>query len=247
MKSARVPCPDCGRGKRDDTCGVKIDDKGGTYHCFRCGLKGFLKTSEIEEFLGGQVPEEAAPASPKSNERALRCFTDALEITPDDVAGRYLLARGCILPPPRSHLRWAPKVRHKCGYVGPALIALLSDAIANSFSSIHKTWICENGEKADVDPPRSYQFGLPKGICRLFPDDVVHLGLGVAEGIETALTLAKAYTPVWACMDADGLGKLPYLYPIETLVVAVDDDDAGARAFACLQETWGTQAEVCRG
>jgi hypothetical protein len=34
----RIPCPQCGKGPRDDALGVNIED--GRFHCFRCGWKG---------------------------------------------------------------------------------------------------------------------------------------------------------------------------------------------------------------
>ena len=73
----------------------------------------------------------------------------------------------------------------------------------------------------------------------------VTTGLGVGEGIETALTLAKEITPVWSLLTAGELAELPYLHPLECLTVAIDNDEAGINAFNAVAERWSSQgAEV---
>jgi hypothetical protein len=76
------------------------------------------------------------------------------------------------------------------------------------------------------------------GVIRLWPDDAVTMGLGLGEGIETALTLALGYTPVWAAVDSGNLGSLPVVGGIESLVLAEDGDDAGRKACSQLARRW---------
>jgi putative DNA primase/helicase len=66
----------------------------------------------------------------------------------------------------------------------------------------------------------------------------VTLGLGIAEGIETALSLAHAYAPGWATLDAGNLAAFPVLSGIECLTIAVDNDPAGIRAADECAERW---------
>ena len=54
--------------------------------------------------------------------------------------------------------------------------------------------------------------------------------LGVAEGIETALSLAHAFEPVWSVIDAGNLAALPVLGGVECLLIAADNDLAGIKA-----------------
>ena len=69
-----------------------------------------------------------------------------------------------------------------------------------------------------------------------WPDSDVDVRLTIAEGIETALTAAHAGPPVWACVDADNMAKLPVLAGIETLLLVADNDIKGrAAARACAQ------------
>jgi phage/plasmid primase-like uncharacterized protein len=154
-------------------------------------------------------------------------------ITLDSPAGRYLLARRCKLPPPGSHLRELPTHRHpSSGHVGPALVALLTDFETGDARSLHMTWLGEGGKKADVSPPRRLLAGHAKAgaVCRLWPDEFVTCGLGLAEGIETALSLAHGYEPAWAAIDAGNLSALPVLLGIECLLIACDRDPAGEKA-----------------
>jgi putative DNA primase/helicase len=66
--------------------------------------------------------------------------------------------------------------------------------------------------------------------------------LGVAEGVETALSLRNlpdfGPSPVWATISAGGLGNFPVLSGIETIWIAVDHDDAGQKAAETLTDRW---------
>jgi putative DNA primase/helicase len=60
----------------------------------------------------------------------------------------------------------------------------------------------------------------------------------LAEGIETALSLAHAHTPVWACVDAGNLAAMPVLAGIDSLTVAADHDEAGITAAETCARRW---------
>lgn len=125
--------------------------------------------------------------------------------------------------------------------MGLGLIGLATDIHdASGWLTLHRTWVCPDGRRADVKPPRRLLQGHRKsGACiRLSPDDAVTYGLGVAEGIETALTLGRVFTPVWSLIDAGNLAAFPILAGVESVTVAVDHDTAGARAFEALAARW---------
>lgn len=61
------------------------------------------------------------------------------------------------------------------------------------------------------------------------PDDGVTTGLGIAAGIETALTLARVFTPAWSTIDAGDLAAFTVLPGLEALTI-VADHDATARS-----------------
>lgn len=76
--------------------------------------------------------------------------------------------------------------------------------------------------KAPVERPKILLKGHRKsgGIIRLADDADVMTGLGVAEGIETALAvMATGWCPVWAAVDTGNIASLPILPRIECLHV----------------------------
>lgn len=157
-----------------------------------------------------------------------------------DTGRAYLEARQCALPPTGGGLRFDPAARHPGRYNGPCLVALVTDAEAGTPISLHRTWIAADGTKADVEPPRLLLGGHRKagGVIRLWPDEALTQGLAIAEGIETALSLARVFQPVWAMIDAGNLAKLPPLPGVDALTIAVDEDPAGNHAANACAERW---------
>ncbi|WP_255581046.1 toprim domain-containing protein [Caballeronia sp. dw_276] len=164
------------------------------------------------------------------------------------IGAEYLNARCCVIPPSDGDLRYTATLKHPTGHVGPGLVALVSDAISGEAISLHRTWINADGSKADVAPPRMLLGGHRKsgGVIRLWPHEAVTGGLGIAEGIETALSLANAYKPAWALIDAGNLAKFPTLGGIESLLIAADHDEAGGKAAIQCAEHWALAGREVR-
>lgn len=236
----RIRCPSCGRNDRDKTAGLKIEADGkGVFHCFRCGQveshhpkDGAVYRPRIRPFK--------APTTQKHErltEWGLNLWDACSPLS--GVATAYLAHRHCRIPPEDGHLRWHPALKHPRGHIGPALVALVTEAETCQPLSLHRTWIHATG-KANVDTPRMplANHSLQGGCIRLWPDDMVTHGLGIAEGIETALSLAWAYTPVWATIDAGHMKKFPLLGGIQTLVIGQDQDPAGQDAAKACAHRW---------
>lgn len=146
-----------------------------------------------------------------------------------------------MIPPADGDLRFHPALPHPpSGHKGPALVALLTDAVDKTPRTLHRTWIRPDGTKAPIDPPRMLLGGHRKAgaVCRLWPDEDVTHGLAVAEGIETTLSVAHAGGPVWACIDAGNLADFPVLPGIECLTIAADHDPAGIAAANTCAARW---------
>jgi hypothetical protein len=113
------------------------------------------------------------------------------------------------------------------------LVGLITDPVTRVPVSLHFTWITPTG-KAAIEPPRRTLGGhRSNGVIRLYPDEYVTTGLGIAEGIETALSLAHSMRPVWSCVNKANLAKFPVFNGIECLSIAVDNDkDGGGEAAA---------------
>lgn len=241
--SHRLSCPACGRGPKDKTLGVTIETDGrAVAHCFRCGQVQTRHPDREKRAYRCPTPKVRPMARKfeRLSDDGLRLWRDCRPITPGTVGGDYLLARRCVLPPQDGDLRYHTALPHSSGYDGPALVALITDARSKEPLSLHRTWIRADGTKADVDPPRLLLSGHRKqgGVIRLWPDEAVTTGLGVAEGIETALSLAHGYTPVWSLVDAGNMAVTPVLAGIEALVIAADNDPAGLQAADELARRW---------
>jgi len=232
----RRRCPNCNRDRRDDALAITVNPDGRiVYFCHRCHLSGWDGGREHR-------PNVTLPRCTVQRQ-SLSDYGRELWKAACPIAGEaraYLESRHCVLPPADGHLRWCERLRHPCGHIGPALVALVTDAVTGASMSLHRTWITASGRKAAIESPRLLLAAHRKtgGVIRLWPDKDVTCRLGVAEGIETALAAAHGFTPIWAAIDAGNLGALPLLPAIESLTIFADHDDVGLRAAVRLASRW---------
>jgi hypothetical protein len=251
----RIVCPDCARGPADRTMGVTVwDDGSGVAHCFRCNFTANHRPEQAhasQRAGASRIRPVTVPKHDTLSDYARNLWRDCRPLS--GVALAYLNARRCRIPPVDGDLRWHDSVKHSpSGYTGPALVARVTDIVTREPMSLHRTWIQADGRKAGIDPPRLLLAGHRKqgGVIRLWSGEAVTSGLGIAEGIETALSLAHAITPVWALIDAGNLAQFPVLPGIEALTIAADDDEAGmSAANTCAQRyaAAGREAILTRG
>jgi putative DNA primase/helicase len=237
----RIVCPSCGRGPKDRNLGVTIEHDGnGIAHCFRCGLIESHRPDRPPVMRPGVARGKPIETKHTSlSQYGIDLFAACRPIA-GTIGEAYLRARRCALPPPDSDLRFHPALEHKPGkYVGPALVGLITHAVTGKPRSLHRTWITPTG-KADVDPPRLTlgNHETTDSVIRLWPSEWVGAGLAVGEGVETCLSLAHAFRPVWATCNALNLGALPVLPGVECLTIAVDGDAAGEAAAAECTARW---------
>jgi len=232
----RLSCPSCARGERDKTLGLTVNPDGSSIaHCFRCGL--------IER-TGKPTVYQPRPAAPVIKHTSLSAWGRQLwaECNPiSGIAESYLQARRCAIPPADGDLRWHPALKHPSGHVGPAMVGLITHVVTCEPLSLHRTWITSTG-KADVQPVKLMLKGhqTRDGVIRLWPDEAVTYGLGIAEGVETALSLAHVFRPAWALIDAGHLAKFAPLPGIESLTIAADADQVGIQAAQACAAAWTT-------
>jgi putative DNA primase/helicase len=228
----REPCPWCDRGPRDDALAVRTDHDGATWICHRCGEKGSTRQTH-----DGSTPAAARPRQQLEPERhetlsswGRTLWDNSRPIEPDTVASRYLIGRGCALPPfpDETHLRWHPALSERVsGYTGPAMVALVTVVETDEPINVHRTWLQHDGSgKAPIDTPRRLLKGhRSRGVIRLWPDAEVTMGLVVGEGIETCLAAARAgLTPVWSTISSGNLAAFPVLPGLDGMTVLVDHD-----------------------
>ncbi len=115
----------------------------------------------------------------------------------------------------------------------------VTDAVTNEPMTLHQTWISPDGHKL-FDPPRMLLAGhqVSGGIIRLWPDDKITYGLGIAEGIETALSAAHGFQPIWSTVNKSNLNKFPVLDAVEVLTILADPEGAGIAAANNCGRRW---------
>lgn len=258
LGSHRAKCPNCGRDRAGDkTLGVTIKHDGhGIAHCFRCSYTSSIKpknSSHNHTATRSKTMTFKRDGCASLKRSELSDYGRTLWASCVSVKGTtgeaYLAARNCLIPPLDGHLRFHPSLKHgPTGFVGPALVCLVTDALTGVPMSLHRTWIAADGRKAPIEPPRLMLGGHTKkgGVIRLWPDDCVVSGIAIAEGVETCLSLAHAFTPVWALIDAGNLAEFPVMSGIETLLIGQDRDPAGEQAARTCAKRWSAAGVTVR-
>lgn len=131
----------------------------------------------------------------------------------------------------KNTLRFAPDVMHSpSGQKLPAMIARIRGVDGRPLG-IHRTYLRPDGSgKADVTPAKMMLGPSSGGAVRFGPDGPV---IALAEGVETALSVARASRlTVWATLSTSGLKGLilPPLPMAEVVIICADNDEAGLSA-----------------
>lgn len=211
---------------------------------------------------GGGEPRAAPPRPAAAPPEAVRDAREPatldlarstwLEAVPaaGTLAETYLGARSLRLEP-GAPLRFHPNAWRNAAFGprGPAMVALMSEPASGEPCGVHVTYLRPDGTgKAEGERPK-IMLGAA-GCIRLTRDEDVSLGLGLAEGIETALSVAQGYgwRPIWAATSAGAIARFPVLPGIEALTIFADADGAGLAAARGCAARWteaGREARIC--
>ncbi|WP_146589639.1 DUF7146 domain-containing protein [Puniceibacterium confluentis] len=241
-----APCPACQpQRKKGQNALTLADGRTGrlVLDCKKsgCAFLDILAAAGLRS--GDYTPPDMATLNQRAAEqqagaqrRALQAsclWADAQPIA-GTLAETYLRkARGITCPLPDT-LRFHPDCWHgPTAKRHPALVALVEGG--DSFA-VHRTYLRSDGMgKAATDPTKLMLGGTAGGAVRLSD------GTGplvVAEGIETALSLAsgllRAPATVWAALSTSGLRGLRLPRHLERLTIAPDGDTAGREAANAL-------------
>jgi putative DNA primase/helicase len=240
-------CPICGGTDR-----FRYDnlDGDGTWICNQCGAgdgmalamkitgKDFAAVAaEIDAMLGNVSFEAEKPKAAMSDDemRAVlrRVASQTVKMAQGDLADIYLCSRhiGEVHYP--KALRFARALSDGEGGIRPAMVATVSTYDGTNVS-LHRTYLRSDGKgKAEMETPKKGLGPQPDGCAVRLCDDWHGGPLGIAEGIETALSASAHFDmPVWAALDAGNLSK--WIPPEGCTEVAVFGDNdanyAGQRA-----------------
>jgi putative DNA primase/helicase len=239
-----VDCPICGKSKK-----FRIDDKdgSGSYICV-CGAgngwslleltqgKDFRTlAAEIDQIIGNRPEyEKSEPVQNTKLDKALLQFRTGSKIAESPVE-LYLNNRG-VFTMPKGGAVFAPNVYStdtRLNYDG--MFALASNEFGEAVYS-HITYL-RDGQKANVDTVRKMQTLQEYAgsvAIKLFE---ARSTLGIAEGIETALSCHQLYKlPVWSTINATLMKKFKAPSGVNRLMIFADNDSNGtglAAAFEC--------------
>ncbi|WP_237213994.1 DUF7146 domain-containing protein [Falsiroseomonas oryziterrae] len=165
-----------------------------------------------------------------------------------DMLRAYLAARGLTLPED-APLRFHPRAWRNAEYGphGPAMVALMTLPETGEPCGAHVTYLRADGAGKAEGQRQKVMLGAA-GVIRLVPDADVSTGLGLAEGIETALAVMQraGWSPVWAATSAGAMDRFPVLPGIEALTIFADADGAGIKAARACGRRWAAAGREAR-
>jgi hypothetical protein len=239
------------------------------YHCFGCGAHGDvfdwlthhrgLSMREAVAHLGGDCAESSSGpklptvtmpsvkpivAQPPTLDFARRIWSEAVPAA-GTIVEAYLASRGLRFErglPMKFHPA-CPRDFERL----PAMLFLMTDPISAAPSGVHRTFLRPDGS-GKAEGTAKMMAGAA-GVIRLVPDEEVCFGIGIAEGIETSLSIMRhaGWRPVWACCSTGGIAKFPVLQGIDSITIFPDADDKGAglkAARECAERWRGANREV---
>ena len=253
-----IDCPVCGGKKK-----FRLNEHNGAamYIC-TCGSGGVFKllqettgrdfkslADEIDRVFGNtQDPNEYD--KPKVNDRLINCVNRFRSIAKlDGTKGEeYLNSRG-ITQMPTGGIKYSDREHHTDdGRNYGALYAIASNEYSEAIQR-HLTYL-DGSKKAEVERNKkmlSLQEYSGSIAVKLFPTKST---LGIAEGIETALSAHQLYKlPVWSALNATLLKKFKAPTGVDTLVIFADNDKNGTglnAAFECGNKNLLSNNDVTR-
>src|SRR5262249_8369235 len=125
-----------------------------------------------------------------------------------------------------------------------AMVALVRDIKSNKPRGVHRTALSPEGRKLNHVGARG-RLSLGRvggGAIKITPDENVTLCLGIAEGIESALSLQHVPefggSPIWSLLSSGGIGSFEPLPGIESLWIHEEPGDAGNKAADAVSYRW---------
>ena len=252
------PCPIC----KDGVDRFRFDDKEkrGTWICNTCGAGngldlvmkawgyGYKEACDRIDVIVSNTKEDPAsrPAMSQDDIKAamINIWRTSKPAAPGDLVHRYLSTRHVDELVYPSAIRFAPSVKDGEGGIRPCMIALVSPPEGGAkFVQMHRTFLKPDGSgKAEMTTPRKLMPGeLPEGSAiRL--SEYTGGALGIAEGIETALSASAMFDlPVWAAISAGNLAKWQPPEGCEEVAIFADND----RKFAGQAASYALARRLC--
>ncbi|MCC1493699.1 toprim domain-containing protein [Cognatishimia sp. F0-27] len=235
-------CPVCQPQRdKDQTALTLADGRNGrlVLNCKKsaCAFLDILAAAGLRP--GDYCPPDAATLAKRDAEQraeaakraaqAKRAWDDAVPVNGTPAETYLRKARGITCPLPDT-LRFHPACWHgPTAKRHPAMVALVE---GGDGMAVHRTYLRADGSgKAEVDPAKMMLGTTAGGAVRITDAPGP---LAVAEGVETALSLASGLlrgpASAWAALSTSGIRALRLPDPPGRLILAPDGDKAGRDA-----------------
>jgi putative DNA primase/helicase len=239
-----IAMPGPGHSKRDRSLSVWIDHQGVRVYSHAGDhwrtARDFVMTKLGMRRCPSVVARPAASGDIQQssvNSRAAAIWSAAQSIQ-GTIAELYLNSRGLAAPLGDEVLRFHSSCPFGCRGGPtihlPAMVALFRDLITNAPLGIHRTALMPKGiGKADhpgLGGAKKMLGPNKNAAIKLSADPEVTVGIGIAEGIESALSVYGAHwRPIWALGSAGAIARFPILAGVESLSIFADADPAGIK------------------
>lgn len=247
LKNRHGPCPLC--GGKDRFRWDNLDGRG-TFICNSCGAGNGMHLAiqftgqpfhviapRIDTMLGNlnaDAPQQRQVMSDDKRKDLLRATLAATHpVKPGDLVDTYLATRYLDRRAYPSALRFGEALNDGEGGVRPCMVAMV-DVYGETDSggrprpcSLHRTFLRPDGKgKAEMKAPRKLTPGtLPDGACVMLSDWPGYGAIGIAEGIETAMSASALFEmPVWAALNATMMEKWLPPEGAEEVSIFIDND-----------------------
>lgn len=190
----------------------------------------------------------------RNSGKAMQIWEQAVPLS--GTPGENYLRKRCIDGPGHHCVRFHPccpvKLSNEQQSRQPALISLFRDVKSDAPVAILRTFLKPDGfEKSDhpLLKNQKQMLGPTTGAAiKITPDEDVTGGLVIAEGLETALSVAASgWVPVWALGCAGSIASFAPLPGIQALTIMADADLTGIEAAKKCAHHWvmsGAEATV---
>lgn len=204
------------------------------FHCFAgCETRDVLDAIAALRLPGGARVSFAAGEPIDTRRPAVeRLWSEARPLR-DSLAARYLAGRGLAGTAALRFHPQTPRGRQPLTQFLPAMIAAVTDE--TGLVAVHRTFLSPDGRTLSSRQPARAALGpLGTGLVRLHP---VSDRLGLAEGIETALSATQLFgVPCWATLGAERFKRIALPASVAEIVLFLDHDAAGHQAEAMARE-----------
>lgn len=201
------------------------------------GLASTMLFEEAARLARLDRPRPTRTASPPRRDHShevARILAGCLPLA-GSVAEVYLRSRG-LADSASPDLLFHPDLTDYEGKRGwPGMVAIVRDGAGVATGGIHRTFLLDDGS-AKAPAGKKMLEAVAGGSVRLTPiGEDGHLG--IAEGIETALSAQAIFgIPTWAALSADGLRRWEWPGGVTRVTIFADAGDAGIQAAAALAD-----------